>query len=93
MNVKEDGDVETEFVSEREFDNIASQVDWEAYAKLFNDKKNEEIFDHLANYLLQIPILHKQKEIIIRHSDKGSKSEFVKNISLALTALPEFQLC
>lgn len=91
---KEDGDVNTEFLSDKEFDNIQAKIAWEPLEKLFsNELKIEELIKNLANFLIQPSLSEKQIALIKKVAEQCPKELLLRNIATRLACLPEFQLC
>jgi uncharacterized protein (DUF1800 family) len=90
---KEDGDVETDYLSEKDFDVLRPLINWSEFGKPFMGQGQEKMLEGMANFLLQQPLNKKQIELIFKETDKIEKSNPVLVMALKLTSLPEYQLC
>ncbi|QKZ12558.1 DUF1800 family protein [Spirosoma sp. KUDC1026] len=91
---KEDGDVNTQ-VLDRKGNGFANvTADWTTFDKPFADVPDAELPDTLAQYLLQQPLGKAQRQLVLQRLKPGeTRSEQIKNLTIALMALPEYQLC
>ena len=94
MQPKQDGDVNTELLARRGSDLMHVKTDWNAFEKMFSGVDSDQLPDALAAYLIQQPI-GKTQLALIRKTARGSSSrhEQIRDLTAALMALPEYQLC
>ncbi len=90
---KEDGDVETDYLSEKDFEVLRPLVNWAEFGKPFLGQGQEKMLEGMANFLLQQPLNKKQIELIIKETDSIEKSNPVLIMAVKITSLPEYQLC
>ncbi|MBC8110212.1 MAG: DUF1800 domain-containing protein [Verrucomicrobia bacterium] len=90
---KEDGDVNTEFLSKKAGNSLLVTADWTAYTQQFDTKNEADLLTEIADYLLQYTLSAKQKTLIMSKADKSSRENLIKSMSIAITTLPEYQLC
>jgi uncharacterized protein (DUF1800 family) len=93
VEAKDEGDVNTAYLSRRRGRNIQATANWSALQRAFRHIKETETLDVLANYLLSYPLTRKQKDLIWREADKSTQEKLIQSLSSALTSLPEYQLC
>lgn len=87
---KDEGDVNTEYLSRRSA-RLFSEVrmDWPGWEAHFPQKNKNERLDALAAVLLPHPLTPAQRLVVLGRLPEAS----VRELTLALMALPEFQLC
>lgn len=90
---KEDGDVETDYLSEKDFDVLRPLINWAEFGKPFMGQGQEKMLEGMAHFLLQQPLNKRQIELIIKETDSIEKSNPVLIMAVKITSLPEFQLC
>ena len=93
IQVKHDGDVNTDYLAKGAGKNLKVSVDWENFVKPFIKYTNNEIPDQLINYLLSYKLSKAQKDILIGKADNSAKENFIKSVAIAITGLPEYQMC
>ncbi|OJV12626.1 MAG: hypothetical protein BGO21_02450 [Dyadobacter sp. 50-39] len=93
MQPKQDGDVNTELLARREGDLMQVQIDWDAFERSFSEVDPDRLADALAAYLIQQPLGKTQRAVILQMADGSSRGERIRNLTVALMALPEYQLC
>ena len=71
---------------------IKATVDLKPLIKVFSTYSQEEVFDHLVDYLL--PIAPKQaKKLFDAFSIRENQEDYIKSLTMRLMSLPEYQLC
>ncbi len=90
---KEEGDVETDYLSEKDFEVLRPLINWAEFGTTFIGQGQEKMLEKMSLYLLQHPLNKKQKELLIKETDQVAKSNPVMTMALKITTLPEFQLC
>lgn len=90
---KPDGDVETDYLSEKDFDVLRPLINWAQFGTTFIGQGQEKMLEKMSNFLLQHPLNKKQKELLIKETERVEKSNPIMTMALKITALPEFQLC
>ncbi len=94
MQPKQDGDVNTELLARRGSDMMQVKIDWDAFEKAFSGVGSDQLADALAAYLIQQPLGKTQRALILRAGgSNSSRSERIRDLTAALMALPEYQLC
>ncbi len=93
IQVKHDGDVNTEFLSKGAGKNFNVTADWQNFAAQFDNVKENDLLDALINYLLAYKLTITQKELLSSKIVKAGKESMIKSIAIAITELPEYQMC
>ncbi len=65
---------------------------WEDYIKAFDAVKDDDIFEQVTSYLLQ-PQLSIDRSVIDAHTDRSSRLNYIKSLTVHIMSLPEYQLC
>ena len=90
---KEDGDVETDYLSEKDFDVLRPLINWAQFGYTFTGQGQEKMLEKMTSFLLQQPLNKKQKELLIKETDNVEKANPIMTMALKITSLPEYQLC
>lgn len=91
---KEDGDVNTEVLARRGNRLLNATVSWAAFEQAFAPVSADKLPDVLAAYLLQQPLAQTQRALVLKRiQPDSSRSEQIRNLTAAIMALPEYQLC
>ena len=93
IQVKHDGDVNTEFLSKGAGKNFNVTADWQSFTSQFDNVKENDLLDALINYLLAYKLTKTQKELLSTKMVKTSKESMIKSLAIAITELPEYQMC
>ena len=88
---KDDGDVNTEYLSKR-VNTIRATIDWQAFENAFATNNSQELIDKMESYLLSRPISEPQKKMIQSKTEGKSGVELVQIIAQNIASLPEYQL-
>jgi uncharacterized protein (DUF1800 family) len=88
---KEEGDVNTEYLSRR-INRIQANVNWKAFENAFVTTSSVDLVDKMESYLLSRPITEPQKKMIQSKIAGKSGVELVQAIALNIASLPEYQL-
>ncbi len=88
---KDDGDVNTEYLSKR-INRIQATIDWQAFENAFASYNSQELTNKMESYLLARPISEAQKKIIQNKGESKSGIELVQIIAQNIASLPEYQL-
>ncbi|MCY7351720.1 MAG: DUF1800 domain-containing protein [Cytophagaceae bacterium] len=89
FKAKEDGDVNTEHLSQKDGKIMNASVDWPAFETAFNGLRGQALLDALSGYLLQHPLAPAQRDLILKKANENP----VRDMALAIMTLPEYQLC
>ncbi len=92
INAKDEGDVNTEFLSRRSGRVLQATADWPPLLRHFSAVPDRQLLPELAAYLLPIPLSETQKALVQSRADKTNRESLLKSLSLALISLPEYQL-
>jgi uncharacterized protein (DUF1800 family) len=87
---KNDGDLGTDFLNRRNR-NLTATVNWSDYLKAFPNKKN--IVESASQYLLQTPANQQVLKGIEAKIQSESNEEAIKQATLGVMMLPEYQVC
>ncbi len=93
VEAKDDGDVNTEFLAQRNFRKLKATANWDALSKIASGSSEKEILEQLAAYLLQNKLSDANKQLILKNTPTTNREAAVQFISLSLASLPEYQLC
>lgn len=93
LQPKEDGDVNNDFFAKKKLQSIKATYQWSDFAAVFGKEKPEELPEKIASYLLQMPVSETNKKLLMQSGYGANREEAMKNIAIAITALPEYQLC
>jgi uncharacterized protein (DUF1800 family) len=93
IKAKEDGDVNTEYLSKKNSNRLKVTANWNDMEKAFAKTKDAELLNTLSDYLLQYKILPAQQKLIESKADKTSRESLLKSYTLAIASLPEYQMC
>lgn len=91
VDVKDSGDANEEAIKRKKMFEIA--MDWEAFAKPFEKVPDNSLGKTLALYLIQVPINDK---ILAKATSQVTDKEHIdkiKQLTVALLSLPEYQVC
>ncbi len=72
---------------------ILASINWEEYMKVYKEIPRETLSDVMATILLQTPDGALQKSTLEAAADATSKDTYIKSVTVALMATPEYQLC
>ncbi len=89
VKAKDDGDVNTEHLSNKENKFLNTTVDWPVFEAAFAGLQGQSLLTALSACLLQRPLTPAQNEMISRKA----KTTSIRDLALALATLPEYQLC
>lgn len=87
VKAKDDGDVNTEHLANKENKFLNTTVDWPQFEAAFAGLQGKPLLDALAASLLQRPLTPAQQTLILK------KATSVRDLALAVATLPEYQLC
>ena len=88
---KDDGDVNTEYLSKR-VNRIQANINWQSFENAFATNNSQELIDKMESYLLSRPISEPQKKMIRNRAEGKSGVELVQIIAQNIASLPEYQL-
>lgn len=91
VGVKDNGDANEEKIPRK--DKLAVQIDWEGFAKSFEKTPTDALCQTLASYLIQVPVNPIMLTNIHQRNVGKTFIEQVKNTTIALMSLPEYQVC
>jgi uncharacterized protein (DUF1800 family) len=72
---------------------IIANINWEEYMKVYKEIPRENLVDVMATILLQTPDGAIQKGTLDAAADASNKEAYIKSVTVALMATPEYQLC
>lgn len=87
VRAKDDGDVNTEHLANKENKFLNTTVDWPSFEAAFAGLQGKPLLDALAGSLLQRPLTPAQQAMLLK------KATSVRDLALAVATLPEYQLC
>jgi uncharacterized protein (DUF1800 family) len=91
---KEDGDVNTQALDRKGTGFANVTADWATFDNALSDVPDSSLPDALAQFLLQQPLGKAQRQLVMQRLKTGeSRPEQIKSLTIALMALPEYQLC
>ena len=71
---------------------ILADVNWTPYLDQFTKVPKEKLVTEITKTLLQTPSAPSQ-QLLEGQADKSSRDTFIKSVTIALMATPEYQLC
>jgi uncharacterized protein (DUF1800 family) len=78
---------------ERKPSKLDATPDWTAYINAFKDVKDENLYDVISEYIIQVPKPRFKKETIMKYVNNDSKEDFIKSLTVTLMSTPEYQMC
>ena len=93
IKAKEDGDVNTEYLSKKNGNKLKVTADWTGLASGFDSTKDTELLKKLSDYLLQTPLSQTQLALIEAKADRSSHQALLHSYAVFLVSMPEYQLC
>lgn len=91
VSVKDSGDANEETVKRKSKFEVA--MDWNLFARAFDKVPEESLGKTLASYLLQVPINSLLLKTIENQVTSTERTERIKQLTVALMGLPEYQVC
>ena len=88
---KDDGDVNTEYLSKR-VNKIQVKIDWQAFENAFFVNNPQDLMGKMEAYLLSRPISETQRKVIQHKIEGKSGIELTQMIAQNIASLPEYQL-
>jgi len=77
---------------EKPFKIAKADTDWNKYITYWKKYGKEELPNALANYLLPVPVLQEQLNVVATYADNSSVEEYIKSLTILIMELPEYQL-
>ncbi|HYE53496.1 MAG TPA: DUF1800 domain-containing protein, partial [Chitinophagaceae bacterium] len=71
---------------------IKADVNWEPYIKQFAKTPKEQLVTEISKTLLQVPP-SVSEQLLMKHTQNGSREAFIKSVTIQIMATPEYQLC
>jgi uncharacterized protein (DUF1800 family) len=93
LQAKQDGDVNTDFFAKKKLLNVKASLNFSNFQQIFAKTKPENLITEIADYLLQTPLLDNNRKMIQAKTQGNQQDELIKTTVIALTCLPEYQLC
>lgn len=72
---------------------IVANIDWPLYMKVYEPIPRENLIDVMATILLQTPDGAIKNDTLAAVANASSREDYIKSVSVALMASPEYQLC
>jgi len=72
---------------------LAATADWTAYLNAFRDVKDNDLYESICEYLIQVPQPDFKKETIMKYVTQDTRDEYIKTLTIALMSTPEYQMC
>lgn len=72
---------------------IIANIDWPLYMQVYKEIPRENLIDVMATVLLQTPDGAIKEDTVAAVANAGSREDYIKSVSVALMATPEYQLC
>ena len=91
FRLKDDGDVNTEYLSKR-VNRIQAKIDWQAFENSLEANNSQEITNKMESYLLSRPLNESQKTMILSKIEGKNSKELTQIIAQNIASLPEYQL-
>jgi uncharacterized protein (DUF1800 family) len=91
ISVKDSGDANEETVKRKNKFEVA--MNWNLFAQAFDKVSEESLGKTLASYLLQVPINSLLLKTIENQIVSKDRTERVKQLTITIMGLPEYQVC
>lgn len=72
---------------------VKTTINLQSYVITFSGKSNKDVIDNLTEFMLQVDIPQKTKDLVLNYSDDSSRENFVESVVQRIMSIPEFQLC
>ena len=72
---------------------IVANIDWPLYMQVYKEIPRENLIDVMATVLLQTPDGAIKQDTVAAVANADSREDYIKSVSIALMATPEYQLC
>lgn len=72
---------------------ITAKVNWDIYLQQFADVNDAELYETIAAVVLQTNKDSISKDVIESGLKSNVREDYIKNVTIALMATPEYQLC
>jgi len=72
---------------------LEATADWTDFLNAFKDVSDDNLFDAISEYLIQVPTPDYKKETIMKYVKKDTREEFIKTLAITLMSVPEYQMC
>jgi hypothetical protein len=73
--------------------NLKAEPDWNQYIALFADLKYENLFEAITQFHIQPASAGRDQQTIESFTNKSSREEFIRTLTLRLLSTPEYQMC
>ena len=94
VDAKDDGDVDTESLGKRKGHQLRAIPRWDDHLRGFSAYSDGKLLTQLAAYLLQTSLTASQKTLVEeRVAPAATREERIRQLTLGLLTLPEYQLC
>jgi len=90
-SVKESGDANEETVKRK--NKFEVTMNWEKFASFFDSFSEQELTEALASHLIQVPINSSLLKQIDKQGNASGRVERIKQLTVALMSIPEYQVC
>ena len=90
LRVKDSGDVNEEQVQRKE--GFAVKMNWETFAKTFENHRDDELPEVLANYLFQVPVKKEALAQVSKKIETANRPARIKQLTVSLMSFPEYQI-
>jgi uncharacterized protein (DUF1800 family) len=91
VSVKDSGDANEETIKRK--NKFEVTMDWNLFAQTFDKIPDENLGKTVASYLLQVPINSLLLKTIENQVTANERPERIKQLTVALMSLPEYQVC
>lgn len=88
---KDDGDVNTEYLSKR-VNRIQAKIDWQGLENSFGSIDTQTLITKMQAYLLARPLSESQNKMIQAKTEGKSGVELIQMVAQNIASLPEYQL-
>lgn len=93
MNPKSDPEEMSPMESRGQIKNLKAVPNWNEYIALFADLQFENLFEAISQFHIQPASTGKDQQIIESFTNKSSREEFIRTLTLRLLSTPEYQMC
>ncbi len=78
---------------QRKVGKLVATVDWTGFINAFQEVKDENLYDAITEYMIQVPTPDFRKETILKYVNKGTKEDYIRTLAVTLMSTPEYQMC
>lgn len=74
------------------YKSVKTTIDLQPYTSTFSNKSNKDIIDNLSEFMLQVEIPQRTRDLVLKYADDSSGENFIESVIERIMSIPEFQL-